>query len=271
MKGTVTTHLAEKRYGFIKGEDGKDYFFHENDFPNKSQVKNICENAIIEFEQHANVKGYTAKKCNLISDDDVMTYTLPDNIITSKTDHVRGWNIVQRSEWKVHGSSRDSPDGAKKDAIEKAKRIGTGALIDFQYYKTTKSEGNYHYTMHHFSGRAVTVSKKCREGKYKESDLSGLSKLNHRSAELKKELQKETSSSNDSRGIAVMSGAGLVLLAFSLFIALLKTGLIQLLIISSFLSIPAIVIMAYLFLTKPKEYDKWLQHSPCTSDEHLSL
>ncbi len=103
-----------------------------------------------------------------------MTYTLPYNIITSKTDHVRGWNILQRSEWKVHGSSRDSPDGAKKDAIEKAKRIGTGALIDFQYYKTTKNEGNYHYTMHHFSGRAVTVSKNVEKVNIKKAIYQGV-------------------------------------------------------------------------------------------------
>ena len=29
MKGTITTYLPEKLYGFIKGDDGKDYFFHE--------------------------------------------------------------------------------------------------------------------------------------------------------------------------------------------------------------------------------------------------
>ena len=29
MKGTISTYLPEKQYGFIKGEDGKDYFFHE--------------------------------------------------------------------------------------------------------------------------------------------------------------------------------------------------------------------------------------------------
>lgn len=32
MKGTVTRVIYDKRFGFIKGEDNKEYFFHMTDF-----------------------------------------------------------------------------------------------------------------------------------------------------------------------------------------------------------------------------------------------
>jgi cold shock CspA family protein len=32
MTGTVVRLMPEKRFGFLKGEDGKDYFFHQSDF-----------------------------------------------------------------------------------------------------------------------------------------------------------------------------------------------------------------------------------------------
>jgi len=31
MNGVVKSFLSDKRYGFIRGEDGKDYFFHKED------------------------------------------------------------------------------------------------------------------------------------------------------------------------------------------------------------------------------------------------
>lgn len=31
MKGTVARLMAEKKFGFIRGQDGRDYFFHHSD------------------------------------------------------------------------------------------------------------------------------------------------------------------------------------------------------------------------------------------------
>src|SRR4249920_3483523 len=31
MKGTVARVMADKRFGFIRGQDGVDYFFHQSD------------------------------------------------------------------------------------------------------------------------------------------------------------------------------------------------------------------------------------------------
>ncbi len=74
MKGIIKTYLSEKKYGFIKGDDGKDYFFHVNEFRDKQHISNICEEAFVTFDQQATPKGYKAKNCSLINTADVATY-----------------------------------------------------------------------------------------------------------------------------------------------------------------------------------------------------
>jgi cold shock CspA family protein len=59
VKGVV--YLPEKKYGFLKGDDGKGYFFHANEFV-KAHINNIFEDSFVEFEQFATPKGYNAKR-----------------------------------------------------------------------------------------------------------------------------------------------------------------------------------------------------------------
>ncbi|PID64275.1 MAG: hypothetical protein CR977_04110 [Gammaproteobacteria bacterium] len=88
MQGNITTYLPEKRYGFIKGLDGKDYFFHENNFLNKTDIPSLAEGALIEFDQAATPKGYQAKKCQLISGPEELRYIIPDTCLTTKSDTI---------------------------------------------------------------------------------------------------------------------------------------------------------------------------------------
>ena len=56
MKGTVKWFNQPKRYGFVTGEDGKDYFVHE------SQVTGSLEEGDeVEFEPVVEEKGPQAK------------------------------------------------------------------------------------------------------------------------------------------------------------------------------------------------------------------
>ena len=65
MKGIINTWLSEKGYGFIKGDDGKDYYFNRQDFREKSHIALLAEALPVEFDQQATPKGYRAKKCKL--------------------------------------------------------------------------------------------------------------------------------------------------------------------------------------------------------------
>ncbi|MEJ2612914.1 MAG: cold shock domain-containing protein [Candidatus Thiodiazotropha sp.] len=150
MKGTIKTYLPEKNYGFIKGDDGKAYFFHESEFRDKSHLSKLCEEAFVNFDQQATPKGYKAKNCSLINPSEVLTYITPDEFIAAKSSSVRGWDVIEYGNWIVHGSSSDSPDTAKRDVINRATSIGANALIKLEYYKTTGSRGNYKYSIHNF-------------------------------------------------------------------------------------------------------------------------
>lgn len=190
MKGVVKTYLPEKKYGFIKGNDGKDYFFHANEFVNKTHINNICEDSAVNFEQFATPKGYTAKRCTLIDTSDILTYVVHDEFIATRSGGARGWEVVERGNWIVHGTCRDSPDSAKRDSIRNAAIIGANGLIDMDYYKTTGSEsgtgsGTHYYTIHNFRGRAVVFAKRNSIGDY---TLDELTRVNRRAQQLKDTL-----------------------------------------------------------------------------------
>jgi cold shock CspA family protein len=203
MKGTIKTYLPEKKYGFIKGDDGKDYFFHESEFRDRNQLDKLCEEAFVDFDQQATPKGYKAKNCSLIDPSEVLTYMVPEKFIAARSGSIRDWEIIEYGNWIIHGTSRESPDAAKRDVIERATRAGANALIDLEYYKTTGSEagtgrGTHHYTIHNFRGRVVTLARRTAKGRYRANELLG---LNQRAELLKNELTEQTKASKRKRNI----------------------------------------------------------------------
>ena len=241
MNGTIKTYLPEKKYGFIKGDDGKDYFFHASEFRNKSHIGNVCEEAPVNFDQQATAKGYKAKNCSLIRFSEVLTYVTPDEFIASKSSNVRGWNVLEGGSWVVHGESSDSPDAARTDVIDSGIRIGANALLNLEYYKTTGSNGNYNYSIHHFRGYATTLAKKNPKGSYRAEELSG---LNQQAETLKKQLVKQTKSSKrKSRNI------WLVVAVFSIVALGIATWLILLPLIVGFI------------FGGSTDYDYWLERA----------
>jgi cold shock protein len=57
MKGTVKFFNTEKKFGFVTGEDGKDYFVHQTALKNGVTIK---ENDAIEFDTEQGDKGMRA-------------------------------------------------------------------------------------------------------------------------------------------------------------------------------------------------------------------
>lgn len=60
MQGQIKLLTVDKGFGFIKGEDGKEYFFH------KSALKNVkfealSKGQIVEFEDSESEKGLRAE------------------------------------------------------------------------------------------------------------------------------------------------------------------------------------------------------------------
>ena len=66
MKGTVKMFNKEKGYGFIRGEDGKDYFFHYSvlvmdDYKTAEKGENV------EFDVQDSERGLRAKDVKKIA------------------------------------------------------------------------------------------------------------------------------------------------------------------------------------------------------------
>lgn len=60
MKGTVKMFNKEKGYGFIRGEDGKDYFFHYSVLV-MDDYKTAEKGEAVEFEVQESDRGLRAK------------------------------------------------------------------------------------------------------------------------------------------------------------------------------------------------------------------
>ena len=187
MIGTVTSYLSDKNYGFIKGEDGKDYFFHDSSLKDKKDINKLCEDLILEFEQKATPKGYSALNISLLDNNITLKYNLPDTVYISKKDGIKGWEVIEESDWIITGTSSESSHSAKEDLINKANLIGANAIFYTHYYKTTGSEagtgkGIHHFTIHNYAGRAMNIGKKSPNGKYSAQDLT---LINKQASELK--------------------------------------------------------------------------------------
>lgn len=256
MKGIIKTYLPSKKYGFIRGDDGRDYYFHVNEFTDKSQVNKICEEAIVAFDERATPKGYKALKCSLLNPSDILTFKVPDSLITSKESFIKGWEIIQYGNWIVHGSSRNSPQEAKNDAVDGAIAMGANALINFDYYKTTGSEagtgrGTHYFTIHNFRGRAATIAKRNSNGQYKAEDLSG---LNQRAESRKEAFVVKTNSNRRMRKIINRS---MFTLSISFLILAFLTG-------NAVLVLPIILVLLGGAIIMKKggyldEYGSWLE------------
>jgi len=64
MEGTIKWFNVQKGYGFIKGEDGEDYFFHYTAL--EPEGTRIRENDKVSFESVDTDRGKQAQKVNLL-------------------------------------------------------------------------------------------------------------------------------------------------------------------------------------------------------------
>ncbi len=66
MKGTVKFYNRKKRFGFIAGEDGNEYFFHESGIEQGNFVKDEDE---VSFEVVDGDKGPKAENVKLVGNE----------------------------------------------------------------------------------------------------------------------------------------------------------------------------------------------------------
>jgi cold shock protein len=65
MKGQVVRMLSDKGFGFIRGEDNREYFFHRSAFANW-HVEGITEGDRVQFTPTKGEKGLRAEQVELV-------------------------------------------------------------------------------------------------------------------------------------------------------------------------------------------------------------
>ncbi|TDO98774.1 cold-shock protein [Marinomonas balearica] len=243
MKGRVKTFLPEKGYGFIKGDDSKDYFFHKSSLSNLSDERNICEEVFVTFEQFATAKGYQARSIKIVKAEDVTTYIAPNKFLYSKSFSVKGWEVLETSCWKVIGASRNSPEEARKIALVRARNLGASGMVEFEYFKTKGSEpgtgkGTYYFTVHNYRGRPAMLVKKNASSTLRKSSFIGLN-------------DKVRSEKIRLRSLTEQSKAQARRKWKKLFLCSLLVG---------FIYYPAAFVLLFLglFIIRSEDYDSWL-------------
>lgn len=180
MYGRIKTVINEKKYGFIEGDDNKSYFFHFSNFLEKNNHANFHEDVLVEFQPAANEKGYCAKSCSFVEDKHIGTFKVPETIVVTKHDKVKGWDIIEDPQCGIWHSSDSSIDEALEGLKGKALSLGANAIVRLTYRKEKKSKqsdsgkGTYHYSEHIYLGQIQNVGKKSPVGEYSLADLNGL-------------------------------------------------------------------------------------------------
>lgn len=164
MTGIIKNFLPQKQFGFILGDDGKDYFFHQSSLVSSDQVSQIAEGALVEFDPNVTPKGYKANKVTINSKVDVSKFVVPDSVMLSKTDTIPGWEVLAECGWLITTSDDGNPDDVKESLKNLARRIGANGVAYMNYHKTTGSSGNYHFTVHNFTGRPILVGRRSLSG-----------------------------------------------------------------------------------------------------------
>lgn len=180
MDGTVSSFLPAKGYGFVRGDDGRDYFLHQADLDQADDTP--IEGQRITFEETATPKGYRARRVKALDAVGPVLYLMPDTVVQTRESEIRGWETLQVSLWRVHGSSRESPDDAKALMLERVASLGATGAVLVRYYKTTGSEagtgrGTHHYTIHNFSAHPVIVGRASTQGTRTKDQLPRLDLL----------------------------------------------------------------------------------------------
>lgn len=158
MKGHVTSFLAEKGYGFIRGDDGEDYFVHRDDV---SGPRDLVKRQRVRFETTATPKGLRARSVV----PGPMPVPMPeysDRFISTERVEVRGFVIARYVMQNCWYEARN-PHQAKEGLNHHARMLGANAVIGRRLHKYSKRQfflSSYRYTMHRFYGHAVILQKR---------------------------------------------------------------------------------------------------------------
>lgn len=157
ITGVVRSFMAEKGFGFIQGEDGRDYFVHVKSV----EGGHLVDGQAVEFEGQPSPKGYRALKVTPgeLPPAPGLAYESPRRFIWTQDPAARGFDTIFTlgSGW----AESNNPNEARAMLERASAAVGGNAVLNVRLEKYSQQQGcsNYYMTMHRFTGHYANVQK----------------------------------------------------------------------------------------------------------------
>ena len=125
MRGRVTSFLTEKGYGFIRGDDGRDYFVHLDDVAGHVP---LVDSQVVMFETTTTAKGYRARSVRP-GPAPHPVYLDPDRFFMIREITIPKHVIVQTVAPNCWYESND-PNQAREGLKRQAQNWGANAIVE---------------------------------------------------------------------------------------------------------------------------------------------
>ncbi|ORE47709.1 cold-shock protein [Pseudomonas aeruginosa] len=157
LTGVVRSFMPEKGFGFIQGDDQRDYFVHASSVDGGILV----DGQAVEFEGVPSPKGYRALKVvpGELPPPPGHAFESPNRLIWTQDSAARGFEtiFVLGTAW----AESNNPNEAREMLKQRCNDWSGNAVLDVQLHKYSQNEGcsNYYYTMHRYTGTIANVQK----------------------------------------------------------------------------------------------------------------
>lgn len=158
ISGVVRSFMAGKGFGFIQGEDGRDYFVH---IKSVAGGEPLVDGQSVEFEGSPSPKGYRATNVTPgeLPPPPGQAYESPHNFIWSKDSQARGFDTIffLGTGW----AESNDPNRAREMLKQASEARGGNAVLDVRMEKFSRQQGcsNYYYTVHRYHGTYANVQR----------------------------------------------------------------------------------------------------------------
>ncbi|MBM5458576.1 cold shock domain-containing protein [Pseudomonas sp. P66] len=153
IEGEVVSFVQAKGYGFVSGDDGEHYFFHQSEVVGGAA---LGTGQRVSFIPVPTPRGSKATQV-VPGTASTLIYVDPSDFVWSKGGPPKGMEVVlgTGSGW---GQSND-PNQARELLKGKAREFGANAVLNARMEKFTGSAAcsNYRWTMHRFYGDFAVV------------------------------------------------------------------------------------------------------------------
>lgn len=156
--GTVVSYSEEKRYGFIRDDDGDSVFFHRSAVASDA-LPQIKKGVCVTFTEVPSRKGTKAENVDIAQLHKLYeTPRLDGDFLISKTEACGRNNEPVMYLGAVTVESQD-PDEAVRLLQSKAMAVGCNAILCLNRGRQTGSDGNYKFTIHQFTAYPALIKR----------------------------------------------------------------------------------------------------------------